>query len=91
MSKFGCTWGHVILDRADNLPFKAQVLKDQDHYAFFAGSAHALVGFLAGVRSDDFAEFHHKWPFLRGKSDVQVAWALVGWFWRKFVIDVYEC
>jgi hypothetical protein len=91
VSKFGCTCGHVILDQADNLPYKGQVLKDQDHEAFFAGIADALTEYLAGVRSGDLAEWHRKWPFLREKTDNHVAWALLGWFWRNFKVDVYEC
>jgi hypothetical protein len=91
VSKFGCTCGHVIRDQTDNLPYKGQVLKDQDHEAFFAGTADTLVEYLAGVRSGDLAEWHSKWPFLRGKTDEHVAWALLGWFWRKFKVDVYEC
>ena len=91
MSKFGCTCGHVIRDQTDYLPYKGQVLKDQDHEAFFAGTADALVAYLAGVRSGDLAEWHSKWSFLRGKTDEHVAWSLMGWFWRKFAVDVYEC
>jgi hypothetical protein len=91
VSKFGCTCGHVIRDQTDNLPDKGQVLKDQDHEAFFARTADALTEFLAGVRSGDLAEWHRKWPFLQGKTDEHVAWSLLGWFWRKFAVDVYEC
>jgi hypothetical protein len=91
VSKFGCTCGHVIVDQTDNLPYKGQVLKDQDHEVFFASTADALVAYLAGVRSGDPTEWHRKWPFLRGKTDEHVAWSLMGWFWRKFVVDVYEC
>ena len=91
MSKFGCTCGHSIIDQTDYLPYKGQILKDQDHERFFAGSAVSLVEFLAGVRSGDLTEWHRKWPFLRGKSDEHVAWSLMGWFWRKFAVDVYEC
>jgi hypothetical protein len=91
VSKFGCTCGHSIIDQTDYLPYKGQVLKDQDNEAFFASTADALVEFMAGVRSGDLAEWHRKWPFLSGKTDVKVAWSLLGWFWRKFAIDVYEC
>lgn len=91
MSKFGCTCGHSIIDRTDYLPYKGQVLKDQDHEAFFAGTAESLVEFLGGVRSGDLDEWHRKWPFLRGESDEDVAWSLMSWFWRKFAVDVYEC
>ena len=91
MSKFSCTCGHIIRDQADNLPYKGQVLKDQDWEAFCGGTADALTEYLAGVRSGDLAEFERKWPFLRGKTDEHVAWALLGWFWRRFSVDVYEC
>jgi hypothetical protein len=91
VSKFGCTCGHAIVDQTDYLAYKGQALKDQDHEAFFAGSADALVEFLAGVRSGDLAEWHGKWPFLCGKTDKHVAWTLMAWFWRQFAVDVYEC
>jgi hypothetical protein len=91
VSKFGCTCGHVIIDRTDYLPYKGQVLKDQDHETYFASTADALVEYLAGVRSGDIAEWHRKWPFLQGKTDERVVWTLMGWFWRKFAVDVYEC
>jgi hypothetical protein len=91
VSKFGCTCGHVIRDQTDNLPYKGQILKDQDWESFFSGAADALTEYLAGVRSGDLADWHHKWPFLREKTDNHVAWALLGWFWRKFNVDVYEC
>jgi hypothetical protein len=91
VSKLGCTCGHVIHDQTDYLPYKGQVLKDQDHEVFFASIADALVEYLAGVRSGDLAEWSRKWPFLRGKTDEHVAWSLMGWFWRRFAVDVYEC
>jgi hypothetical protein len=91
MSKFSCTCGHVIYDQADYLPYKAEVLKDQDHEAFFSSVAEALTEYLAGVRSGDLAEWQSKWPFLRGKADETVLWSVLGWFWRKFNVDVYEC
>jgi hypothetical protein len=83
VSKFSCTCGHVIRDQTDYLPYKGQVLKDQDHEAFFASTADALVEYLAGVRSGDLTEWQRKWPFLCGKTDEHVAWSLMGWFWRK--------
>jgi hypothetical protein len=49
------------------------------------------VEYMAGVRSGDLVEWHRKWPFLRGRTDEHVAWSLIGWFWRKFTVDVYEC
>jgi hypothetical protein len=91
VSKFGCTCGHLIRDQTDYLPYKGQVLKDQDREAFFAGTADALVEFLAGIRSGDLSDWHCKWPFLRDKTDEHVAWSLMGWFWRKLAVDVYEC
>jgi hypothetical protein len=91
MSKFSCTCGHVIRDQTDNLPYKGQILKNQDWESFFSRTVDTLTEYLAGVRSGDLAEWHHKWPFLRGKTDNHVAWPLLGWFWRKFSVDVYEC
>lgn len=73
------------------MPYKAEVLKDQDHEAFFSSVAEVLTEYLAGVRSGDLAEWQSKWPFLRGKADETVLWSVLGWFWRKFNVDVYEC
>jgi hypothetical protein len=91
VSKFGCTCGHTIRDQADSLPYKGQILKDQDCEAYFSGAADALTEYMAGVRSGDLTEWCRRCPFLRGKSDNHVAWTLLGWFWRRFRVDVYEC
>jgi hypothetical protein len=81
----------VIRDQTDNLPYKGQILKDQDWEPFFSGAARAMAEYLAGVRSGDLTEFHREWPFLIGKTDEHVARTLLGLFWRKFAVEVYEC
>jgi hypothetical protein len=91
MSKLRCTCGHVIRDHTDYLSYKGEVLKDQDHELFFGGTADALAEYLTGVRSGDLSEWHRKWPWLGGATDSRVLWGILGWFWRKFRVDVYEC
>lgn len=45
MSKFGCLCGHVILDRTDNLPYKASFVPDED--ADMDAVVSQLVEFIA--------------------------------------------
>jgi hypothetical protein len=91
VSKLGCTCGHLIIDQTDDLPYKGQILKDQDREAFFAGAADALREYLAGIRSGELSDWHRKWPWLRDAKDERVLWTVLGWFWRKFRVDLYEC
>jgi hypothetical protein len=91
MSKLGCRCRNVIRDHTDYLPYKGQVLKDQDREAFFEGVAGAMSEYVAGIRSGDLTEWSRKWSFLRGRPDDDVAWEVIDWFWRKFSVDIYEC
>lgn len=91
MSKFGCTCGHTIRDQTDCLPYRGDLLKDQDWAAFFVGTREALTGFLAGVRSGDLSEWHRKWPWLKGWDDEDIVASLLDWHWGKYRIVVYEC
>ena len=90
MSKFGCTCGHVIRDQTDYLPYKGQVLKDQDKEAFFEGTASALVEYIAGVRAGDLAQWESKWSFLRGRPDGDVAWELIDWAERPYGVIISD-
>jgi len=47
MSKFGCRCGHVIVDQTDFLPYKAEVLSDQDSERVWDDASAAVAAFCA--------------------------------------------
>jgi hypothetical protein len=92
MSKLVCSCGNVIPDQTDYLPYKGEVLKNQDREAFMCGVTGSLAEYIAGVRSRNLDEWHRERPWVQpGASDLTVLWAFLGWFRRKYCVDVYEC
>ena len=91
MSKLTCNCGHVIRDQSDNLPFKGQILKDQDRGDFCENTSQAFVEYVSAIRSGNLDSWLEKWPWLRGATDRRVFSTLLDLFWLRYKVDVYEC
>ena len=46
MSKFLCSCGHIIVDQTDHLPYKGEILKDEDQEEFWETITKGFTEFL---------------------------------------------
>ena len=47
MAKFKCECGHIIVDQADSLPYKGEIIRDKHWEAFYGRVARTVTEFMA--------------------------------------------
>lgn len=57
MSKLGCRCGHIIVDQADCLPYKAEILSDQDAERVWDDTSAAVAAYYALSTTEE----RHRW------------------------------
>jgi hypothetical protein len=75
MSKLGCICGHIIADNTDSIPYKGNLLKDQDSERFWDAAAAglaALVGAVKSGRREKWIDQHFLSEYPRNVNDEAV-------------------
>lgn len=94
MSKLGCVCGHVIADNTNSLPYKGQLLKDQDWEPFWDTVAVELAAFADAVAAGKRQEWIDK-HFLSGyPRDLPHADVISDYLinlWCHYRLTLYEC
>ena len=94
MSKLGCPCGHVIVDQADALPFKAAIVRDQDAEALWMETTELLATFVAAVRDGNRAAWlaeHLSPEYPQDVDDAGVISDLLAGFQVRYSTVAYEC
>jgi hypothetical protein len=91
MPKLGCYCGASILDQTDFLPYKGEILKDQDNFAFLAEFTTEMCSYLAAVRTNRLDEWLATRPWYKDSTDESVVYRMQVGPWLKYRVLVYEC
>jgi hypothetical protein len=94
MSQLGCKCGHIIRDVSDFLPYKGDILRDQDNEEFFSVVSDELALFAAAVAANKRQEWINR-HFLQGYpqdvSDDGVISDFINMLDVKLFSGIYEC
>jgi len=91
MSKLGCRCGAIIRDQTDDLPYKGEILKDQDRNAFLDGMLDEIVGYIAAVRNGTTEAWYASRPGLSVRPDSWLIDDILSAGLVKFGVEVFEC
>lgn len=94
MSKLGCICGHIIADNTDSIPYKGNLLKDEDSERFWDAAAAglaALVGAVKSGRREGWIDQHFLSGYPRNLNDEAVISDFLSGLWMKYSVTVYEC
>ena len=58
MSKLLCLCGHMIVDQSDYLPYKADLISDQDNEIFFQSVVNAIEKFIKSWKQGTLSELY---------------------------------
>ena len=92
MAKLRCQCGYLIVDQADNLPYKGRILRDQAADRFFDRTSNDIAMFveaiLKGKRQDWLVN-----NFIPADTDTAGAIhdIVAGYFILKESITIYQC
>jgi hypothetical protein len=91
VSHLKCNCGYTIPDITDYLPFKGEVLKDQDREVVFTKLTNEIASFALALQAGKFDEWRGRRPWFGEAADPFSWWKVIAMLMRQYLVPVYEC
>lgn len=95
MAKLGCICGLSIVDQSDNLPYKGEIIRDQERFTFYDGLKHALSSFIEALlqgKREEWLREHmpEEYPHI-GDSNEEAIETIFLYHLPPRTLEIYQC
>jgi hypothetical protein len=94
MSKLLCTCGYVIADQTDFLPYKGQILKDEDEESFWSTISKelaALIESIASGKRQEWIDRHFSSGYPKDLDNKAIISDYLTSMQIRYQVTIYEC